>query len=355
MPTGSEVVSTAGRWATDWSQAGRIDVRLHDGHFVTFFIKLTRSREMVEGEFESMKALHNFDPVLVPQPLAFGTFESGAYWHFFLCEFVDLIIKPPDMKEFCRHLAGIHSRSMESNPDGKFGFHVTTCYGSIPQDNTWSTSWEAFFVNSLQKLFDMDINVNGLCEEYDELVPIVLEKVCPALLRPLETDGHSIKPCLIHGDLWDGNTAVHATFDTPRVFDAAASWSHNEYELAIWRAERVHFKRHYIYEYLKYIPRSAPDEDFEARQILYTVRCDLLDSILHKTCVDFRNPTSFRSLVIESMYRLAYNFEAGYQGTCERKDIALVKQQEELNIEKGAEGEEECAATDINDRDKAHP
>jgi fructosamine-3-kinase len=35
----------------------------------------------------------------------------------------------------------------------------------------------------------------------------LLKKVIPRLLDPLETDGRSIKPVLLHGDLWLGNVS----------------------------------------------------------------------------------------------------------------------------------------------------
>ncbi|CRK26502.1 hypothetical protein BN1708_004230, partial [Verticillium longisporum] len=52
--------------------------------------------------------------------------------------------------------------------------------------------------------------------------------VIPRLLRPLETDGRSITPSLIHGDLWHGNVATDADTQEPVIFDAASSHAHNE-------------------------------------------------------------------------------------------------------------------------------
>jgi fructosamine-3-kinase len=56
----------------------------------------------------------------------------------------------------------------------------------------------------------------------------IIAKVIPRLLRPLETEGRSVIPQLVHGDLWDGNTAVDAVTEKPLIFDACSSYAHHE-------------------------------------------------------------------------------------------------------------------------------
>jgi protein-ribulosamine 3-kinase len=43
--------------------------------------------------------------------------------------------------------------------------------------------------------------IHGQNDDLDELKKHLFEKVIPRLLRPLETGGRSITPCLIHTDL----------------------------------------------------------------------------------------------------------------------------------------------------------
>lgn len=51
----------------------------------------------------------------------------------------------------------------------------------------------------------------------------------------LEADGRSIKPCLIHGEIWEGNIeTLKETGDMYR-FDSGAYYAHNEMEIAGWR------------------------------------------------------------------------------------------------------------------------
>jgi len=56
----------------------------------------------------------------------------------------------------------------------------------------------------------------------------MLGKVIPRLLRPMETGGRSIKPALVHGDLWCGNAAVDTQTDRPLIYDPASFYAHNE-------------------------------------------------------------------------------------------------------------------------------
>ena len=59
----------------------------------------------------------------------------------------------------------------------------------------------------------------------------MVEKVIPRLLRPMETNGRSIKPALVHGDLWCGNAAIDVQADAPLIYDPSSFYAHNECNL----------------------------------------------------------------------------------------------------------------------------
>ena len=86
----------------------------------------------------------------------------------------------------------------------------------------------------------------------------MLHSVVPRLLLPLQSDGRTIKPVLVHGDCWDGNTAI--TEDGRAVFyDVATFYGHNEYDLGDWRAPRhVLSDAAYVNAYKERIPPSEP-------------------------------------------------------------------------------------------------
>lgn len=88
-------------------------------------------------------------------------------------------------------------------------------------------------------------------EELELLKKGLLEKVIPRLLRPLETNGRSVTPCLRHTDLWLGNIMMDANTDKLVIFDSCAVWGHNEADIATWRAPRYHLGPPYLKEYQK--------------------------------------------------------------------------------------------------------
>jgi len=99
-----------------------------------------------------------------------------------------------------REIAKLHSYT---SPNGKFGFHVPTCCGSTEMPNNWEYSWADFFArHRLQAILDEDRRNNGPESEIDELGKTCVEQVVPRLLGALEESGNSIKPVLVHGDLY---------------------------------------------------------------------------------------------------------------------------------------------------------
>ena len=243
----------------------------------------------MNAEFESMSALHAIAPAFVPKPHAWGSYLSLEDTHFFLCDFHDMTDGLPDKAQFTANLAALHLGS--ASPDGKFGFHITTYMGPLPQDNTWTDTWEEFYKRGMRRMLDLEAEAQGPCEELEGLAVPLFEKVIPRLLRPLETNGNSIKPVLIHGDLWYGNCLTDSATNNPIIFDACSFWAHNECscfplhliapferswltnldEIGTWRALRYRFGKEYIKAYHNHIPISPPEEDHDDRNALYAM------------------------------------------------------------------------------------
>ena len=181
---------------------------------------------MARGEFESMHALYDVLPEFVPKPIASGTYSSVPDTHFFLCEFREMIEDMPDPHEFASLLSTLHQKS--TSPTGKFGFHVTTYSGNLPQAVEWEDSWETFFAKSMRLALDFEIERKGPSEELEALSRILFEKVIPRLLRPLEEGGRTVKPSLVHGDLWYANAGIDVNSNRSLVFDACCFFAHNE-------------------------------------------------------------------------------------------------------------------------------
>ena len=225
-----------------WANTGRLDTELADGSLCTFFIKVQSKdigRDMLSGEHESMKAIHSLTPEFVPKPIAWGKYDSIPDTYFILGEYRDMRPDMPDPDKYAARLSALHQNS--ANPTGKFGFHVTTYAGNLPQYTDWEDSWETFFTKSMRQALDLEIKAKGYDPEFDVLIPTLFDTVILRLLRPLESDGRRVKPSLVHGDLWFANSGIDTDSDEPLIFDACCFYAHNECML------RGHHHSHHLY------------------------------------------------------------------------------------------------------------
>ncbi|KAG7006437.1 hypothetical protein G7Y79_00014g036120 [Physcia stellaris] len=203
----------------------------------------------------------------------------------------------PDVDRFTARLAELHRNS--TSPNGKVGYHLTTYNGILPQDNRWTDSWEEYFSNNFRRMIELEQEAQGPpTEEQISLTSSMLEMVIPRLLRPLETEGRKVKPCLIQ-------------YKEPIVFDASAFYGHNEYEVRTMRPDvRFKFGRAYLKAYHRNYPIALPLEDHADRNSLYSIR-----SRLHDSCLFRANPR-FRQILIDEMRKLVERFPNGYEAPC---------------------------------------
>ncbi|KAL8652145.1 MAG: hypothetical protein Q9226_004390 [Calogaya cf. arnoldii] len=260
LPEGARIASANAHGASFWTQTARLDVVLSDGSEIAYFLK-----------YESAKLLHSFSPNGLPKPVAFGTYASDPDSHFYLCAFIDMALRIPDPAKFCAMLAETHQNSIGHSPEGKYGFHVSTYQGNMPQNNGWTDTWEEYYVRGLKDFIKQEQAVQGQSDELEELLVPFFEKVVPRLLRPLEWGETKIKPCLLHGDIWYGNIAERTGTDEPIMFDPAAFWAHNEYELGSFRVPRYRLGRQWLKEYHKHFPVSEPQADVDDRNLIYSM------------------------------------------------------------------------------------
>lgn len=234
LPPSTTIISASPHGASFWTRTAKIDVELSDGSPHVYFMKIATGdtgRGMVRGEFEGVTKLYEVIPEGVPRPIAWGTYKSQPDTHFYLCDFLDMIEDLPDVYAFSLLLAKLHKESIPRSPNGKFGFHEVTYEGSMYQDTTWCDTWEESMVLRMKASLGQERAVHGSRKEHEDLLPPLYDKVIPRLLRPLQTKGRSIKPALIHGDIWYGNMATNADTGKPLIFDPAVFWGHNECEL----------------------------------------------------------------------------------------------------------------------------
>jgi protein-ribulosamine 3-kinase len=176
------------------------------------------------GSFEPEKLFHEYDPEHVPKPIAFGNYKENPETWFFLADFHDMVEEQPDIKTFVSIVANWHKKSMGKSPNGKWGFHVETGLPFVQHDNPYQDTWETLFTQMMRQMIIEEDVIHGQNDDLDELKKHLFEKVIPRLLRPLETGGRSITPCLIHTDLWSGNMNPDVDTDKLMVYDSRGMW-----------------------------------------------------------------------------------------------------------------------------------
>lgn len=89
-----------------------------------------------------------------------------------------------------------------------------THLANIPSDNDWEETWEKVFTKAMNRMLELEELSHGKDDkEFEELKEKLLTKVIPRLLRPLESGGQIVTPCLVHSDLWPGNCMPDADAD----------------------------------------------------------------------------------------------------------------------------------------------
>ena len=192
-------------------------------------------------------------------------------------EFVPIDHTLPSPAQLCARIAEMHRTSV--SPNGMFGFPVPTYLGQFSQPPEWDSNWAAMFGRMLDRLvqFSSEVLWDDRCRaEFKRLV----RNTVPRILGPLQSDGRSLKPCLVHGDLAIGNIGVNMQTGRPVVFSPSGLYAHNEYELGSWCRRTGAFSWAYFREYQKHFPPSDPVEQWDDRLRLYGIKSSLSHILL---------------------------------------------------------------------------
>lgn len=226
-----------------------------------------------------MKLIHSLVPRFAPEPYKKGKLK-GEPVYFILMEFKLFADGLPDPVKLGYHVSDMHMKSV--SPTGKFGYFMTTYDGSRTQVVDWDTSWTSFFSKLLAEAYRHDIVSNGHWEELDRVYERAQSHLVPRLIGAVESEGRSIKPSLIHGNMWDGNVRTDSDTANPVAYDSAVYYGHHEMEAGIWRAERHELSEQvFRKEYMRRIKPSEPWEECCDRNLLYSTKTNFM----HSACV----------------------------------------------------------------------
>lgn len=308
LPTGCTIVAIDPHGETNWSNGFRVEVEAGDQE-ERFFLKIIERENalaMAQGEYESQKALSQSIPSNISPALAYGPLELEPEKAFFLTKYHDLHPRIIDPAQLASILKQLHSNS--SSPTGKFGFPVTTFKGYITVDNRWTDTWEEWFARQFRDEIAWEQSIRGVHDEFNTVAEEFFEKVIPRLLRPLQTEGRSISPVLVHGDLWHGNIEFDVDSQVPILFDSCCVYGHSEFDLSLMVADRYRLKTLHVNEYIKEMGVSEPQAEFNDRLLLYHLRNELVVSGL------WPNWSHLREIVLQDMRKLLAKYPNGLEG-----------------------------------------
>lgn len=280
-------VTSHGGAGMSFASTSKITTELEDGTSKSFFMKTGKGRDaeiMFEGEHTSINAIHQAVPTLCPKSYGHGQFTETSGKSFLVTDFLDLSGRFSRRTSSSSHgmsmaqkLAKLHTTPAPI-PDGydkpQFGFPVTTCCGSTPQDNTFSSSWADFYANRRLRFINKQSQTsNGPDKALDELIEQTCERVIPRLIGDDHlNNGKSVTPVVTHGDLWSGNASLGKlpgmTEPEDVVYDSSACYTHSEFELGIMKMFGG-FRGNFLSEYHQLVPKTEPVGEYNDRVALY--------------------------------------------------------------------------------------
>lgn len=228
------------------------------------------------GEHESLNAICDIVPSFCPRSYAHGAFRDDPNKYFMATDFLELNSSAPggSGQTLAQKLARLHTTPAPI-PEGfdkpMYGFPVTTCCGSSPQNNGWKSSWADFYANNrLRVILGDGIRNNGADAELSRAVETNIDVIVPRLLGDDHLKG--VQPVVIHGDLWSGNHGRGRIAGRGGaeevVFDPSCVYGHSEYELGIMRMFGG-FGSNFWKEYESLVPKAEPKEEWGDRVALY--------------------------------------------------------------------------------------
>jgi len=183
-----------------------------------YFVKLNSKENLInfQAEAYSLNQLKMLTHIACPDVTAIGISLDKS---FLVLDYVAFRkAKPVLWYQLGQQLAQMHQETSH----GQFGWQHDNFIGNTIQPNHWSSNWTTFFSEQriawqLQLLSEKSILLGNISH---------IAQVChDALLH------HYVTPCLVHGDLWQGNTGF--TLEQGMIFDPACYFGDREVDIAM--------------------------------------------------------------------------------------------------------------------------
>jgi fructosamine-3-kinase len=174
---------------------------------------------MFQAEALGLQQIWETHTIRVPKPICYGTANDSAY---IVLEWLNLSRANGSnhaWEEMGRQLAAMHKATSNQG----FGWEINNTIGSTPQINTWTKDWTDFFtVHRIGYQLKLARRNGGALRNGEPLLTAI-----PEILA-----NRSVKPSLVHGDLWSGNASI-TDVGEPTILDPATYYGDREVDLAM--------------------------------------------------------------------------------------------------------------------------
>ena len=197
-------------------------IELLDGK--KFFAKTTSNKDFPMLKFEAnclkqLKKYSNEEYLKVPEIIKIKQFRKNSI---LLLNWINL--DRGDQTKLGKGLAYMHKASFEKHLK-KFGWADDGFIGINIQKGGWNDNWGVYFVNfRLQPQLALAFENGFINQNYKKYLPNFIN-----FLNKNEPNA-----CLVHGDLWSGNSATSKSSEGI-IFDPASYWADREVDIAMTR------------------------------------------------------------------------------------------------------------------------
>jgi fructosamine-3-kinase len=183
-----------------------------------YFVKLNGKNCAAHfaAEADALEQLSLANTIHCPKVITLGTSRDKSF--IVLNQLTFCPASPALWYQLGQQLANTHKQCTHE----QFGWPQNNYIGATLQPNHWSSDWPTFFAEQriawqLQLLSDKSIILGDIAH---------ISQVCHDALFD-----HCAEPCLVHGDLWQGN--VGFTASGPVIFDPACYYADREVDIAM--------------------------------------------------------------------------------------------------------------------------
>jgi len=185
-----------------------------------FFLKfrLAVAVDFFDVEAQALTEIRQSQSIGVPNVVSTGQVKSGA---FIVLEHLDLTATDNDTDKLLgERLAALHLVQQKS-----FGWHRNNYIGATAQINTFTDSWDTFFLDHR-----LTYQCRLLQQHHSGRWLDQLSRLAGRMGEYFS--GYDVFPSLLHGDLWAGNyAACHGA--EPVIYDPASYYGDRETDLAM--------------------------------------------------------------------------------------------------------------------------